>query len=427
MTESARASASGRNGSNGSGGLAGWQDASRVPYAVFTDPTVYRREQERIFRGPVWSFVALASELPEAGDFKATFVGENPVVVTRDAEGALHAWVNRCAHRGAIVCREPRGNATDFTCVYHQWCYDPAGRLLGVPFRKGNKGKGGYPKDFRVADHGLTPLSVASHKDLIFVSFDPAAKPLADYLGVEMRHWIDRVFPRPTRVLGYARQYIHANWKLYLENVKDPYHASLLHLFHATFGIYRSSMGGGVIQDAETGLHSIIRAFKIEEEELGEYKKGMRTYDETSKLSDPSLLRGKPELEPVLTNHIQILFPSVVVQQIENTLAVRQIVPKGVDAMELTFIFFGFEDDDDAMLAQRLKQANFVGPAGYISMEDGEAIELVQRSVREAPEETSVIDLGGKEHGNEENLITESMVRSFWAGYRDLMCFGAEE
>jgi anthranilate 1,2-dioxygenase large subunit len=186
-------------------------------------------------------------------------------------------------------------------------------------------------------------------------------------------------------------------------------------------------MGGGVIQDAETGLHSIIRAFNIEEEELGEYKKGMRTYDETSKLSDPSLLEGKPELDPVLTNHIQILFPSVVVQQIENTLAVRQIVPKGVDEMELTFIFFGFEDDDDAMLAQRLKQANFVGPAGYISMEDGEAIELVQRSVREATGETSVIDLGGKERGNEENLITESMVRSFWAGYRDLMAFGAAE
>jgi anthranilate 1,2-dioxygenase large subunit len=79
------------------------------------------------------------------------------------------------------------------------------------------------------------------------------------------------------------------------------------------------------------------------------------------------------------------------------------------------------------MLAQRLKQANFVGPAGYISMEDGEAIELVQRSVREATGETSVIDLGGKERGNEENLITESMVRSFWAGYRDLMAFGAAE
>ena len=97
--------------------LAHWDNPSRVPYALFHDEAVFRREQERIYRGPVWNFVALASELPNPGDFKSTFVGVTPVVVTRDAGGELHAWVNRCAHRGAIVCREPRGNAADFTCV----------------------------------------------------------------------------------------------------------------------------------------------------------------------------------------------------------------------------------------------------------------------------------------------------------------------
>ena len=79
---------------------------------------------------------------------------------------------------------------------------------------------------------------------------------------------------------------------------------------------------------------------------------------------------------------------------------------------------------DDEMTALRCKQANFVGPAGYISMEDGEAIELVQRAVEQAPDKASVIDLGGKETANEENLLTESMVRSFWSGYRDMMGFG---
>ena len=402
-----------------------WRDPSRIPYRLFLDRDVHRREQERIYRGPTWSFVALASELPEAGDFKATFVGETPVVLTRGAEGELHAWVNRCAHRGATVCREPRGNARDFTCVYHQWCYDPSGRLLGVPFRKGAKGKGGYPADFDRNAHGLRRLEVASLHDLVFVSFDPAVKPLPEYLGPDMCQWVDRVFRAPTRLLGYARQFIHANWKLYLENVKDPYHASLLHLFHATFGIYRSSMGGGVIRDSDSGLHSIIRAYRIEEEDVGEYKTGeLRSYEEGTQLNDPSLLESRPELEPALTNHIQLLFPSVVVQQIENTLAVRQILPKGPDAMELTFIFFGFEDDDDEMTERRCRQANFVGPAGYISMEDGEAIELVQRAVAQDPEACSVIELGGTSDGNEESLVTESLLRSFWGGYRDLMGFG---
>jgi anthranilate 1,2-dioxygenase large subunit len=405
--------------------LASWDDPSRVPYRLFTDPAIYEREQERIYRGPVWNFVALAPELPNPGDFKSTFAGETPVVVTRSAEGSLHAWVNRCAHRGAMVCRQPRGNAADFSCIYHQWCYDPSGRLLGVPFRKGVGGKGGYPKDFDRSQHGLQRLEVAAYRDLIFVSFDPAAKPLAEYLGGEMRHWIDRVFVRPTRILGYARQYIHANWKLYLENVKDPYHASLLHLFHATFGIYRSSMGGGVIRDADTGMHSMIRSYRIEEEDIGEYRKGgLRSYEEGTQLSDASLLAHRDELDPVLTNHIQLLFPSAGVQQIENTLAVRQVLPKAVDEMELTFIFFGYEDDDDEMTALRCKQANFVGPAGYISMEDGEAIQLVQRAVRHAPDDASVIDLGGKGADNEENLLTESMLRSFWGGYREMMGFG---
>ena len=74
----------------------------RVPYAVFTDPAIYQLEQERIFRGPTWNYVALEAELPNPHDYVSTFIGDTPVVVTRDGEGALHAWVNRCAHRGAL-------------------------------------------------------------------------------------------------------------------------------------------------------------------------------------------------------------------------------------------------------------------------------------------------------------------------------------
>src|SRR5439155_18636256 len=104
-------------------------DYSRVPYRLYHDAEAYEREQERIFRGPTWHFLALAAEIPNSGDFRATWVGDTPVVVNRDADGTVHAFVNRCAHRGAMVRRELAGNASEHTCIYHQWCYELDGGL----------------------------------------------------------------------------------------------------------------------------------------------------------------------------------------------------------------------------------------------------------------------------------------------------------
>src|SRR4051812_43490904 len=102
------------------------EGVTRVPYQVYTDPAIYALEQERIYRGPTWNYLALEAELPSPGDYKTTFVGDAPVVVTRDTDGSLHAFVNRCAHRGATVCMDSFGNSKNkiFTCVYHAWVYD---------------------------------------------------------------------------------------------------------------------------------------------------------------------------------------------------------------------------------------------------------------------------------------------------------------
>jgi anthranilate 1,2-dioxygenase large subunit len=171
-------------------------DGSEVPYEVFSSQEVYAREQERIFRGPVWSFLGLEAELPNVGDFKSTFVGDTPVVVTRAAEG-LACWVNRCARRGAMVCREKRGNAAKHTCVYHQWSFAPNGDLQGVPFRGGHKGMIGMPEDFNAQEHNLCKLRVDSYKGLLFATFRAETPLLTDYLGAEMRPWLDRIFHKP--------------------------------------------------------------------------------------------------------------------------------------------------------------------------------------------------------------------------------------
>jgi anthranilate 1,2-dioxygenase large subunit len=397
-------------------------DGSRVPYKVFSSQAVFEREQARIFRGPTWNFVALEAEIPNNGDYKSTFVGDTPVVVTRKEDGTIAAWVNRCAHRGAMVCRKARGNATSHTCVYHQWSFDNAGNLLGVPFRRGQKGMTGMPKDFDPKAHSLKQLRVEVYRGLVFATFSEEVVPLPEYLGNEMRPWIDRIFHKPIEYLGCTRQFSHSNWKLYMENVKDPYHASMLHLFHTTFNIFRVGMKARSIPDANHGLHSIITVTKTNEDTSDAYKQqNIRSFDEGFALEDDSILALVSEYEEDTTNHIQPIFPQLVIQQIHNTLVARQLLAKGPDSFELIFHFFGYTDDTPEMRALRIKQANLVGPAGYISMEDTEATELVQQGTVRDADATSVIEMSRGNPDQQDTVITESLIRKFWVGYQKLM------
>lgn len=396
--------------------------AFRVPYAVFTEKNYYEREQEMLFRGASWSFVGLDAELPKAGDYKTTFVGDTPVIAVRDQDGAINVMQNRCAHRGALVCRELRGNAPDLQCVYHQWAYDLKGNLTGLPFRRGIQGKGGMPSDFKLENHGLRKLRVETIRGLIFASFSDKVEGLREYLGPMVCETIERILCRPIEVLGDQRQYVHGNWKLYAENTRDPYHASLLHLFHTTFGLYRSSQQGGIKTD-DQHRHSMLYAMKGTSNEANDKAiyEGVRAFNTDFKLQDPSLLAGRPEFDDPISLVILAVFPNLVLQQIANTLAVRQIVPYGPDAFELVWTQFGYADDDAQMRAIRLKQANLIGPAGVISMEDGEAVEIVQRAITNDQDKTSYIAMGGGKAEDAEHLVTEGSIIGFWEHYQSLM------
>ena len=151
-------------------------DFSRVPYEVFTQPEIFAREQERIFRGPIWCYLALEAEVPNPGDYKTAFIGNTSVVLCRNAQGQLSAFVNRCAHRGTLLVRDLAGTTDDFTCIYHHWCYDLDGNLIGVPFLRGLKGKGGMPPEFDMKQNGLRRLRVDSYKGVVFCSFSDAAE-----------------------------------------------------------------------------------------------------------------------------------------------------------------------------------------------------------------------------------------------------------
>ncbi len=391
---------------------------ARVPYWIYQDAEIYRREQERIFRGATWNFLGLEAELPRPGDFKTTFVGEMPVVVTRGANGELNAFENRCAHRGSLICLKQRGNAKSFTCVYHNWTYDLKGNLTGVAFRRGIRGRGGMPADARPESQAPSQLRVSSCCGLMFATLSDATPPLEDYIGAEVVARIRRVMKAPVRLLGGYSQVFPNNWKLYLDNVKDTYHASLLHSFFATYRLNRLSQQGGVIVGGDGGSHV---SFTMMGTDTGgdEYEKaGMRSAQGGYRLEAPELLEAVDEIGDGISLQILGVFPGFVLQQILNSLAVRQVLPKGVTDTELAWTCFGYAADDEAMTERRLKQANLIGPAGYISMEDGAATSFVQRGVQGAAARAAVVEMGGRGVASDESRVSETSVRGLWQAYR---------
>src|SRR5260221_6170544 len=136
------------------------EGSARAPFWVFSDPNIYEEEQEKIFRGKVWHFLCLDVDVSNPGDCRTATVGEIPVIVTRDENGSIHAMVNRCAHKGALVCLKKSDNVKKLTCVYHAWTYNLAGSLESVAFRNGLRGQGGMPEDFDVRKHRLQNLRV---------------------------------------------------------------------------------------------------------------------------------------------------------------------------------------------------------------------------------------------------------------------------
>jgi phenylpropionate dioxygenase-like ring-hydroxylating dioxygenase large terminal subunit len=393
---------------------------TRVPYWIYSDQDLYAQEQERIFQGNTWSFLCLEAEVPRPNTFRTSNLGDMPVVVTRDGEGKLHAFENRCAHRGALLCLHQRGERKEFACVYHNWTYDLAGNLTGVAFRRGIGGKGGMPPDATPERHAPRQLRLEVLAGLVFGTLGADTPPLETYLGPEITRGIRRVMRAPVRLLGGYSQTLPSNWKLYMENTKDSYHASLLHMFFTTFRLNRLSQKGGlVVSENGAGHISYSMAADVAGKEYEQAK--LRSAQDGYALEAPELLQSVDEFGDGIGLQILAVFPGFVLQQIRNSLAVRRIVPQGLERSELVWTCFGFTSDDEALNALRLRQANLIGPAGFISMEDGAAVGFVQRGSHAAALELSVVEMGGQGTSSEESRVSEAAVRGFWKSYRQHM------
>lgn len=199
----------------------------RVSRNIFTDRTLFDLEMEHIFEN-TWIYACHESQIPNPNDFYSVQIGRQPILVTRNPAGKLHALVNACQHRGTTLVRVRQGNQSTFTCPFHAWCYKSDGRLLKV------KDPDQYGPDFRLEDHHLKSASIESYKGFVFVNLSAnLTVSLESFLG-DAKKFFDLVIAQsPTgelEVVPGASSYSYdANWKLQNENGVDGYHVTTVH------------------------------------------------------------------------------------------------------------------------------------------------------------------------------------------------------
>ncbi|MFM2004503.1 MAG: hypothetical protein RLZZ09_158 [Pseudomonadota bacterium] len=394
--------------------------AGRVPYWVYSDPSVYQQELEKIWYGAHWLYAGLECEIPNVGDFRTTTLGERPVIVVRSQPDEISVVENRCAHRGMKFCQERFGNRKDLLCPYHQWSYALNGDLQGVPFLRGVRRQGGMPSDFDPKQNGLNRLKVEVVNGVVWASFSDETPPFREYLGENFWKHYTRVYDgRKLEILGYNRQRIPGNWKLMLENIKDPYHAGLLHVFFVTFGLFRADQKSAVDIDS-TGRHGILISSKGQKE-VNDVTSDMRQFQDDLALKDPRIMDVVQEFPGEETVGMITIFPSVILQQQVNSLTTRQIVPTGAGSFDFHWTHWTYADDSPEMKKRRLRQANLFGPGGFVSADDGEVIEFSQQGFSASPQEAALVTMGGREVEPTDHMVTETAIRAMYAYWRKVM------
>jgi fatty-acyl-CoA synthase len=394
---------------------------SRVHGSLYTRPDIFADELAKIWYR-TWVFVGHESEVAKPGDYVRKNIGPQDVVMTRGADGQVHLLLNRCAHRGNLVCEADRGNSSSFRCPYHGWTYRNTGDLIGYPYNKGYGGKGKLDP----VEMGMGRVArVGVYRGFVFGSFAEDGPTLAEHLGAAAGE-IDRLVNLSPEgeieiSAGWLKHRARANWKLLAENETDGYHPQFVH--SSIFTVAESGIGDLYADGAESvtralgGGHSEndlrpefrrlgkpMGWFGTSETKVPRYVARMR--EKLGEGAEKVLIEGAP--------HVMI-FPNLFIAEIQM-FAIQPLAPdltvQHVTAVQLK----GGEEMNRRLLAQTVGS---VGPAGMY--------ERNQAGVAELRPEWLDVRRGLVRERQDENGFTigsandETGMRGFWAHYKELM------
>ncbi len=397
----------------------------RIQRQAFLDPEVLEEERARIFQRS-WLYLGHESEVREPGDFRMRELGLRRIVFVRGKDGVVRALLNACTHRGAEVCRERGGNANSFQCFYHGWTFRNDGSLIGVP------GEEAYGPGFsREALRLREAPRLESHRGFWFVNFDPNAVPLGDYLA-GAREYLDLVADQSEQgmeIVGGTQSYaINANWKLLVENSYDGYHAQIA---HARYMKYLASSGAvglplgaryNAVRDLGNG-HACIEYSAPWGRPIAHW---VPAFGEHAREEIAGILAGlearlgTERAHRIATTSRNLgIFPNLVINDI-MAITVRTFHPLSPGRMNVEAWSLAPRGEAPDQRRHRLENfLTFLGPGGFATPDDIEALESCHRGYGATPEAWNDIS---RDTGSAQPPITgELQMRVFWRRWQELL------
>jgi p-cumate 2,3-dioxygenase alpha subunit len=400
------------------------RDRFRVHRATMTSESVLREEKERIFNR-CWLYVGHESEVSKPGDYVRRPIAGRSVFLVRGAKsGKVHVFHNTCPHRGAVVCRQKFGNAKVFQCFYHAWTFDSEGALRGVP------GRDAYGDKLDL--DALTLKSVArveSYRGFVFASFDPDVEPLSDYLA-GAREYLDLVVDAADGdmeiVKGTNEYCIDANWKLLVENSVDGYHGLVTHETYFKYLVALGSDLRGGIQGTARDLgngHAVIEYTAPFGRPIAKWEPlfGEDARDDIDRIRAQLTARfGEVRAVRMAESSRNLLiYPNLVVNDI-MAVTVRTFMPSAPNRMDVTAWEMAPRSEPAQLRRRRLDSyLTFLGPAGFATPDDVEALESCQQGFDSGGIEWNDLSRGMARQQPETN--DELQMRVFWRRWAQQM------